>query len=170
MKQIYLGGKNGTLAGRSAFVSDEDYELVAQHRWCVASGGRYAATAVKKIDGTKTLVAMHTMLTGFSKVDHINHNGLDNQRSNLREASTSDNAKNKRKKLSASSRFKGVSWDSSKKRWRVLIKPDSSSSQQHLGYFKVEELAAKAYDDAARKLYGEFAALNFPFAHEQKGR
>jgi hypothetical protein len=95
------------------------------------------------------------------EVDHINANGLDNRRSNLRVVTRQGNNANQRK-TRGSSRFKGVSWDKEKKLWRASIKIDQKS--KFLGRFHEEESAAKVYDEAAIIAFGEFARTNFGVA------
>jgi len=92
--------------------------------------------------------------------DHINHNGLDNRKANLRLATRSQNAWNRQKaKIKSRSKYKGVSWYNRGKRWSVRIQVNRK--QKFLGIFEDEIEAAKAYDRAARKYFGEFAELNF---------
>jgi len=99
-------------------------------------------------------------------VDHINHNGLDNRKANLRPATRSENMWNRRKADRKSrSRYKGLSLHNRKKRWSVRIKVNGRS--KFLGFFEDEVEAARAYDNAARKFHGEFAVLNFP---QKQGR
>lgn len=103
---------------------------------------------------------MHTLITGYRQTDHVNGNGLDNRRANLREATTAENGRNV-PKLRGVSRFKGVSWHKARSRWQVRIHI-APGNERHLGYFTDEMQAAMAYDAWARICYGEFACLNFP--------
>jgi len=89
------------------------------------------------------------------------HNGLDNRKANLREATAMQNTWNRKKmRGNFSSRFKGVSWISRFRKWRAKI--SFGGKTIHLGYFKDEEAAARTYDAKAVQLYGEFAKRNFP--------
>lgn len=93
-------------------------------------------------------------------VDHINHNGLDNRKANLRLATAAQNARNRQKcKSKKTSKYKGVCWHKRDKKWtgRILVNSKSIA----LGYFEDEKEAARAYDRAARKYYGEYAEPNF---------
>ena len=98
-------------------------------------------------------------LTRSETVDHLNNDGLDNRRSNLRVATIQQNSWNQRKKPNTSSRFKGVSWHVSNKKWSAYIRVNGK--QKMLGHFLTEEEAARAYDHAAKIHYGDFCALNF---------
>jgi hypothetical protein len=107
------------------------------------------------------MVFMHREILYAPKdkvVDHINHNGLDNRRENLRLVTIEQNVWNTRKqrRLTAS-RYKGVTLH--KGQWRSVIY--RRKKQIHLGYFDTEETAAKAYDVKAKELFGEYACLNF---------
>jgi len=98
-------------------------------------------------------------------VDHKDRNPLNNQRSNLRYCSTSQNAMNQRRVgPQKSSRYKGVAWITDHHKWRAQIM--LNGRHRFLGYFTCEEDAAYAYDEAARALYHEFAYVNFPLVEE----
>ena len=94
-------------------------------------------------------------------VDHINHNGWDNRKANLRHATCAQNNHNRLiiKRENSSSKYKGVTWQKATKKWMVRI--DIHGEQKLVGFFKDEILAAKAYDKAAKKYHTEFAVLNF---------
>jgi len=145
--------------GKVALVDDEDYERVSGYKWHAFHAGRtwYA----RRGNGGPL---MHRMILRLAKstpsIDHINHNGLDNRRENLRICSQKDNLGNRRKTLSpTSSQYKGVSWFSRSGRWCARIGPNSKSGS-FIGYFDDEADAARAYNEAARKRWGEFALLN----------
>lgn len=90
-------------------------------------------------------------------IDHINGCPSDNRIENLREATKTQNSANQ-KMRGGSSRFKGAWWCKDKKKWRASIK--ANGKQNHIGYFTSELDAAKAYNEAALKYFGEFARLN----------
>jgi len=90
--------------------------------------------------------------------DHINRNGLDNRRANLRPATIAQNAWNSRRRKNRSG-YKGVWYAKDKGKFRAAIW--HNNKREYLGYFDCPICAAKAYDRAAKKYHGEFASLNF---------
>jgi len=92
-------------------------------------------------------------------VDHIDGNGLNNTRANLRICTYQQNVCNC-KSRGGDSKYKGISWDKRSKKWRAKIR--YNSKDKHLGVFEDEIEAAREYDREAAKLFGEFAYLNFP--------
>ena len=160
--QVKLG--NG---GLCALVDDEDYTLVSQYNWCAFRPSQSQVTyAVRWISSRGGLPrrrqSMHQLIMGMRGIDHEDHDGLNNQRSNLRPANQSQNNQNARKQARpCSSRFKGVSWHKRMGKWRAYIKlPDGRRAS--LGYYRDEIEAARAYDAAALEHFGRFACVNFP--------
>ncbi len=106
---------------------------------------------------------MHRLITRAPKgkvVDHENGDGLDNRRANLRVCDHRQNRRNhQRPRKGGASRFHGVGWWKRDQKWRAKISVDGRTI--HLGYFADEEDAARAYDQAAREHFGEYASTNF---------
>lgn len=154
--------------GFVALVDDEDYERVmAVGRWHARDrkGKAYALHTFYLGHRRRKNVSLHTFLTGWPLVDHRNGNGLDNRRSNLRQATQRDNCRNVLVRPGSTSPFKGVSAHRDTGRWRSRI--FIAGREIALGVYVTEEQAAQAYDAAARKHFGEFATLNFPEPHER---
>jgi hypothetical protein len=149
--------------GLVAIVDDMDYERVmAAGRWFADVSGRstYAQRHIRRPDGTFTTQRLHNFITTWPFADHHNGDGLDNRRENLRQATSAQNNANTRLRLTSRSGFKGVSWSSRRNHWIGQI--CASGRRHYLGSFATAEAAARAYDAAARELFGEFAHVNFP--------
>jgi hypothetical protein len=113
--------------------------------------------------GKRERIMMHRLIADMPEhlvCDHINHDGLDNRMANLRNCTVAQNSANSRSSKNATSKYKGVSWNSERRKWVAFIKKDGTPF--YLGAFEDEVQAAKAYDEAAKKLHGEYAKLNFP--------
>lgn len=102
---------------------------------------------------------MHQDVCGHNFADHIDGNGLNNQRSNLRPSDRFQNAHNRGKHAPTSSSYKGVSWHGQTGKWRARIMDHNRPVS--LGLHPDEAVAALAYDIAAKERFGEFARLNF---------
>jgi hypothetical protein len=149
--------------GKFAIIDRDMAETLARWNWHAKwSGfGWYAAHRVGP-RGNSKIVGMHQVVLGTTdapEVDHVNRNGLDNRRHNLRDATRMQNAWNTERTRSQSG-FRGVSWQAHAKMWRAEI--TMNRKRVYLGYFRSPEAAAHAFDDAARRLRGEFARCNFP--------
>jgi hypothetical protein len=143
-----------------ALIDEDDAPLVLQHSWsaCPSSTTTYAIGAAY---GPRRTIRMHRLVMGAPPglmVDHVNRDGLDNRRANLRFATASGNAANRAPDRGSSSRFKGVSRH--RQRWRVQCQVGRTN--HYLGLYASEEDAARAYDVFALKVWGDYAALNFP--------
>jgi hypothetical protein len=154
MKEITL------TQGKVALVDDDIYDYINQWKWHFHPGSGRGRCYARRRAG-KHRVLMHRVI--FESVmsipfcfdvDHIDCDGLNNSFSNLRLATRSHNNANGRKRLSCSSSYKGVNWLKSRGKWRVRVK------HFHIGCFVNEIDAARAYDEAAKKYFGEYARLN----------
>lgn len=156
MKEILL------TQGKVAFVDDQDFDEVSKLRWFAVWDGYnwYAQTNVGHWR-TRRKVKMHVMLmkppVGV-EIDHWDSNGLNNQRRNLRICSHAENCRNRRRHASNKSGFKGVSWKKRNRKWCAQIK--LGPKVIHLGLFDDPAIAARVYDAAAQKHFGEFALTN----------
>jgi hypothetical protein len=152
--------------GMVALIDDQDAHL-ASRTWHVKTDARrrtlYAAHTVNTGDGFVTL-RLHREVLGITdpsvEVDHKNGDGLDCRRNNLRVATLQQNQWNVGRRRDNTSGFKGVSWRPKRREWVARIR--EGGRQRHVAYCKTAEDAARAYDAAARRVFGDFAFLNFP--------
>jgi hypothetical protein len=145
--------------GLHAIVDAEDYEWLSQYKWYAAISRRESFYARR--NSPNGVVSMHRMIMKAPDgmvVDHINGNGLDNRRCNLRVCTQDQNALNSRPRLHTKSKFKGVyPWGD---KWRAKI--TYKGKAYHLGLFATELEAAQARDLKAVELFGEYAWRNIP--------
>jgi len=160
MKEIPL------ISGGVAIIDDGDAEIVAPFRWTQAKSRRgltYARSTCHR-NG----VRMHRLILGAKldeQVDHDNGNGLDNRRENIRIATPSKQAMNRRRKENAAGPYKGVTQHVGGK-WQAHIQKDGRLAR--IGLFSTAEEAARAYDRMARLVHGEYARINFPRQGERQ--
>ena len=150
--------------GKFALVDADDYYRLSKFQWYAKYSGS-TFYAVRNHSGKS--VKMHREIMGgpgHLLVDHIDRNGLNNRRSNLRFCTSSQNLCNTVSIRGSSSRYKGVCWHKREKQWVASIQFKKKS--YYLGDFDNEIDAAKAYDKKAKVLHGEFACLNLPSAAE----
>lgn len=147
--------------GLHAIVDADDYEWLSQYKW-YAGSPKSAGKMYARRYSPDGVVLMHRQIMNPPKgmvVDHINGNGLDNRRCNLRICTQAENTRNRRKPSCGQSRFIGVSPCGHK--WQATVKG------HYLGLFGDEVDAAKARDRKALELYGPHAWLNFPTADDE---
>lgn len=156
---------NKICIGKEKFtsVSKDDYESLSKFKWCESKNG-YTSYVMRSgiVDGKKKTIYMHRQILGIlnSKIesDHIDGDGLNNTRENLRTCTRQDNLRNRISNNSLSS-FKGVEKQPCKKNpWRAVIVVNRKTI--YLGAFKTTKEAALAYNQAAPLYHGEFARLN----------
>lgn len=144
--------------GLFALVDPADAGRVNRYKWCAGeSKGAYYAKRGDYSGGKHRTVRMHTFIVGAGPgvdVDHIDGDGLNNRRGNLRICRHIENTANQRKPSSNTSGYKGVYFLGGK--WAAKIRT------RYLGLFDTAQEAACAYDTEARRVFGEFARLNFP--------
>lgn len=145
--------------GQVALVDDADYESLSKFKWRAYRDHNTFYAMRNTPRPNRRYVRMHQEITGLKKVDHADGNGLNNQRHNLRAASHNENMWNRRLQQNNTSGFKGVYFSKRDQKWKAQIR--FQRQRIHLGYFLTAEEAAKAYDAAALKHFGKFAAPNF---------
>ena len=164
MKDIELGkGRTDSKhVGFFAIVSDEDYEHLIKFKWHIYGGNKsgnvYVKRSIRSKDGKYKHITMHKEITGFDYVDHINGNGLDNRRENLRSCTKAENQRNRKLNSNSTTGYKGVSMHSSGKYYVARI--SINGKRIALGTSLDKKHLAKLYNDAAIKYFGEFARLN----------
>ena len=153
--KIPLDGKHGK--GKFFIIDDEDYEKVKQHKkWYLCNHGYPHTRVYEPVNTTLRLSRFIMNVYDDRVIDHINHDVLDNRKSNLRVCTMKENMMNKSK--NRTSLYKGIKRQ--KTNWSARINFNKKS--YHLGCFATAEEAARAYDKAALSFYGEYAHLNFP--------
>jgi|SRR5271166_3741001 len=155
--------------GFTAVVDDEDYErVVAAGPWHVeikqrgaGNERRYGAHGDRR-EGKVIITLLHRFILGVTKpsvlVDHVDYDGLNCQRYNMRLASNLQNTRHQRKRKDNTSGCKGVHWNKDTQKWMVRIAVNGI--RKYLGLFSSLKKAMQVYDDAAIKYHGVFSATN----------
>lgn len=147
--------------GKVALVDDQDYEWLSQWKWQAIRGhtGIWYAVRCEGPHSQRQYLLMHRVITDapeWRKVDHKDHDGLNNQRHNLRTCTCSQNLGNRRGRKNTASGYKGVMQNGSG--WQARIQ--CNGRRYCLGTFTHAGDAAQAYNEAALRLFGEFAYVN----------
>ncbi len=154
--------------GKIALVDAEDYDRLNAVKWQASTNGNkksiYYAARTDTSGPKRRKIFMHREIIGNIadgfEVDHINGDRLDNRRENLRVCTHAQNKRNNKKNINNTSGFTGVSFHKALQKWGAKVVLDGKT--HWLGGYDTPEEAAIAYDDAALRLHGEFATLNFP--------
>ena len=147
---------------KHALIDAEDWDKIKNRIWCAAHIGQnwYAITNELTSVGYRH-IGMHRIITGAPAgmdVDHINFDGLDNRKINLRICTRGQNKCNARVPARGTSRYRGVCWHKKSGKWTASIQ--FNSKKYSLGYYHSESEAALAYNQAASKYFGDCAYLN----------
>ena len=152
---------------KNILVSDQDRDILSSHKWlCIktqpSSNTNYVKTKIKlKTTYLHRLIMERVIgrcLESDERVDHIDQNGLNNTRENLRIVTAHQNAFNQPKRKKSSSKYKGVTFFERDKSWHARICFNGKTI--HLGYYHDESSAAQKYNEAASKYFGSYAFLN----------
>lgn len=147
--------------GMYSLLDDQDYLWASEYRWMgrpYHSGWRVC----REESRTGKTIYLHREITKAPtglEVDHVDGNGLNNTRTNLRVCTHSENGKNRRVNQNSKSGYKGVVWREHAGKWQANITVDKK--RIYLGYHDTPEQAAQAYDLASKQYHGDFAHLNF---------
>ena len=152
--EVVLYSQNQEIARTT--IDAEDVKKIKKHKWRVSDG--YAAANIKGKNVQIQHIIMGVKANWENQIDHKDRDRLNNRKSNFRFCTNAENTRNRKKPITNTSGFKGVSWVKRDKKWRAAI--TINKKWIHLGVFKDKAEAAKAYNKAALKHHGEFAHLN----------
>ncbi len=143
--------------GRFAVVDDSDYDLISRHTWCAVRSRKSSDIWYAQTHIGSSVVRMHVLVLGQIKgtvIHHDDHNGLNNQRSNLKRTTNRNNVAHAKKAKNNTSGYKGVHWDKVNKKWVAIV------GKKFLGRYDSILDAANHYDKAAKQEWCEFALTN----------
>ncbi len=149
--------------GFAAQIDTDDLDKVVGYNWfaVVQKHCIYAVRRVAGVKGKGSKVSMHRTIIQareHEQVDHIDLNGLNNCKANLRIATPMQNTWNRRRNSANTSGLKGVCWNKASDKWQSQIKVNGKS--KYLGLFDTPELAHAAYCEAASRFHGDFARIS----------
>lgn len=162
MREIVINSKKH--GQKIVLVDDEDFEFLNQWNWHLKPARNTFYATRQQFDGHSNFkhVKMHRLILGLNdskiKGDHKDRNGLNNQRANLRICNPSENNCNQKSHKGSTSKYRGVSWCTERKKWVAHIQKEKKLV--HIGRFFTEKEAALAYNNMAKELHGDFANLN----------
>jgi hypothetical protein len=155
MKEIQLTNGGVTL------VDNEDFNELKKYKW-FAHREKSTTYVWRHLNGSRKMVKIHRQILNAMdssiKIDHIDGNGLNNQRNNIRLCNDQQNSMNTKIRRDNSSGYKGVSYHAKNKKWRATI--NFNRRQISIGCYGNKEDAAVAYNQKAIELFGEFARPN----------
>ena len=158
MKEIKL------TQGKVTMVDDEDYEYLSKNKWQAGQKGSsfYATRRIKLTNGKSKTIYMHREIMRppqGMQIDHADGDPLNNRRNNLRICTQTQNNGNSKTRRDNTSGLKGVYWHKTGKKWGAQL--HFQKKHIHVGLFTNKDVAALAYDKAAKEYFGEFARLNY---------
>ena len=137
---------------------DNDIHITGLYKTHPTARSHYARSGKTYVHRIVMSRMLGRSLSSKERVDHINGNGLDCRRSNLRLVDGSQNSANRPGWRNSSSKYKGVTFNTYLNKWQAKISPHGKT--KHLGYYADEVDAAKAYDSAAISVFGEYVKIN----------
>lgn len=148
--------------GKFALIDDADFDLVSKFKWCAQNRPSGICYAVTRFPGSRKLIYLHRFVMGEPSgmmVDHINHNGLDNQKENLRSCTCSQNQMNRTgAQMNSTSGARGVSLKKISSQWQAQIR--LNGRLKYLGLFSSIGAASAAYVAANAKYFGDFGGIS----------
>ena len=153
--------------GYETIIDAEDVRLICSDNWCVTGpglqtgdGGCIYAMRIDTTSGKRVSLRLHRVIMNAPdnlQVDHINGNGLDNRKSNLRLVTHTQNMLNQRKAKDNTSGYKGVHWNKTRGRWQATIQANGKA--KYLGLFDDPAEAHEAYVAASQKFHGPYGRI-----------
>jgi hypothetical protein len=150
-----------TARGVRILIDDEDFDKANRGKSLFVKSNGFVVISKRTSRTSGKHIYLHKEIMGVGKgvhVDHINHDRLDNRKSNLRICTHAENQRNKNKRVDSQFKYKGVRRYGRSKRWHAFITVNRVSYRSEL--LATEEEAALAYNELAKKYHGEFARLN----------